>query len=75
MAAGDVIELRVYYIVLTGGTARELYNQRYDGVQTFDIKVSEPVTTELTDAQAIRFSLKQVAGTGRVYPWKVLGVG
>jgi hypothetical protein len=72
LVALDVVELRAYYIVLTAGTARELYFQRYDGVQTGDIKMSEPVSTELTDAQAIRFSIKQVAGTGRAFPWKVL---
>lgn len=72
LAAGDVVELRVYSMLLTGGTSRETYFQRFDGVQLFDIAVSEPVSTELTDANALRFSVKQVGGTGRAFPWKVL---
>jgi len=36
------------------------------------IKVSVPFSTELTDSNATRVSLKQTAGTGRNFPWKVL---
>jgi hypothetical protein len=74
MAAGDVLEIRVWQMVLTGGTQRVVYYQRYDGAQATDdlIKISIPVSNELTDANALRFSLKQTAGTGRAFPWKVL---
>lgn len=74
MAAGDVVELRIYQMVLTGGTTRVAYFQRYDGVQaTLDlIKISVPISNELTDTNALRFSLTQTAGTGRSFPWKVL---
>lgn len=76
MQAGDVLELRVYQMVLTGGTRRVAYYQRYDGAQPTDdkIKISVPISNELTDSGALRFSLKQTAptGGGRNYPWKVL---
>lgn len=74
MAAGDVIELRVYQMVLTSGTQRVAYVQRYEGVQSVDdkIKISVPISNELTDTNALRFSLKQTKGTARQFPWKVL---
>ena len=74
MAAGDVLELRVYQMVLTSGTQRVAYFTAYSGVQPTDdkIKVSVPISNELTDANSLRFSLKQTFGTGRDFPWKVL---
>lgn len=74
MTAGDVLELRVYQIVLTGGTRRVVYLGSYQGEQLTDdvIKVSIPIGNELTDAGSLRFTLKQTLGTGRSYPWKVL---
>jgi hypothetical protein len=74
MAALDVVELRVYQMVLTAGTRRVAYYQRYDGAQAADdlIKISVPISNELTDAGALRFTIRQLAGTARAYPWKVL---
>jgi len=74
MAAGDVLELRIYQMVLTGGTRRVAYFEDFSGVQPVDdvIKISVPISNELTDAGALRFTLKQTAGTGRAFPWKVL---
>lgn len=74
MAAGDILELRVYQMVLTGGTRRVAYYQIYLDAQPADdvIKISVPISNELTDAGALRFTLKQTAGTGRAFPWKVL---
>lgn len=74
MASGDTLELRVYQKVLTAGTSRVAYMQTYYGVQATDdlIKISVPIANELTDTNALRFSLKQTAGTGRNFPWKVL---
>jgi hypothetical protein len=74
MAAGDILELRIYQIVLTGGTRRVAYYQIYMDAQPADdlIKISVPISNELTDAGALRFTLKQTAGTGRAFPWKVL---
>lgn len=74
MVAGDVLELRVYQMVLTGGASRVIYQQPFYGAQPLDdlIKISIPVGNELTDATSLRFSLKQTFGTGRAFPWKVL---
>lgn len=74
MVAGDVLELRVYQMVLTGGTQRVAYFARYDDAQPTDdlIKISVPISNELTDTNALRFSLKQTKGTSRNFPWKVL---
>lgn len=77
MVAGDVLELRIYQIVLTGGTRRLAYLQPYSGAQDGStnelgpIKISVPISNELTDAGALRFTLKQTAGA-RSFPWKVL---
>lgn len=74
MVAGDVLELRIYQMVLTGGTPRVAYKKIYRGVQSADdlIKISVPISNELTDTNSLRFSLKQTKGTGRAFPWKVL---
>ncbi len=74
MAAGDIVEFRIYQNVLTGGTRRVAYFQSYFDAQPADdlIKISVPISNELTDAGALRFTLKQTAGTGRAFPWKVL---
>lgn len=74
MASGDVLELRVYQMVLTAGTRRVAYFASYVDAQNADdlIKISVPISNELTDAGALRFTLKQAAGTSRNFPWKVL---
>jgi hypothetical protein len=74
MVAGDVLELRCYQMVLTAGTQRVAYFVRYDGAQPTDdlIKISVPISNELTDTNALRFSLNQTKGTSRNFPWKVL---
>lgn len=74
MIAGDTLELRIYQMVLTGGAQRGAYFDTWTGAQSADdlIKISVPISNELTDTNALRFSLKQTAGTGRNFPWKVL---
>ena len=74
MVAGDSLELRIYQIVLTGGTRRVAYFQSYFGAQSADdlVKISVPISNELTDSGSLRFTLKQATGTSRNFPWKVL---
>ncbi len=74
MAAGDTLELRIYSIVLTAGTLRVAYFQSYSGAQSVEdmIAISVPISNELTDANSLRFTLKQTIGTSRNFPWKVL---
>ena len=76
MVNGDILEIRIYQMVLTAGASRVVYFQGYYGAQNADvdglIKVSVPISNELTDATSLRFSIKQTFGTGRAFPWKVL---
>lgn len=74
MVALDYTELRVYQMVLTGGTARVVYLETFSGVPPTDavIAISVPISNELTDAQSLRFSIKQTTGTARQYAWKVI---
>ena len=74
MVAGDVLEIRVYQMVLTAGTQRVAYLARYSGAQPTDdlIKNSVPISNELTDTNSLRFSINQTKGTQRAFPWKVL---
>lgn len=74
LASGDVLELRIYQIVLTGGTRRVAYFASYVNEQPTDdmIKVSVPIANELTDSGSLRFTLKQTSGSSRSLPWKVL---
>lgn len=74
MALGDIVILRAYIMNVTAGTARIAYEMRYYDAQPTDeqISVSPPVSNELTDATALRFSIQQTAGTGRAIPRKVL---
>lgn len=74
MTTTDSLEVRAYQKILTGGTARVAYYQRFDGEQpsTDKIKISVPLSNDLAEESALAFSIKQIAGTGREYPWKVL---
>jgi hypothetical protein len=74
LAAGDAIEQRIYQMVLTGGTRRVAYFDDAAGAQPADdaISISVPISNELTDAGSLRFTLKQIAGASRSFPWKVL---
>jgi hypothetical protein len=73
MAAGDSVTLRIYEMVLTSGTRRVVYCATFTGVQPTDdmIKISIPISTALTDSGAVRATLQQTAGTGRVFPWNL----
>lgn len=74
LAAGDILELTIYQMVLTGGTRRVVYYDTWYGVQPAKdlIKISVPVSNELTDSGALRFEINQKTGTARAIPWKVL---
>ncbi len=74
LAAGDSLELRIYQMVLTSGTRRVAYLFTCFDAQPADdlIKISVPISNELTDSGALRFTLKQTTGTTRNFPWKVL---
>lgn len=74
LAALDVLELRIYNRVLSAGTLRVFYYMNYQGAQPADDmgKVSVPVSNDLSESEALKFTLKQTAGSPREFPWKVL---
>ena len=73
LANGDVLEVRIYNMVLTAETSRVmLFYPFHDAQPEPKIAISEPISNDLTDTNALRFSIKQTAGTGRSIPWKVL---
>jgi hypothetical protein len=74
LAANDVLEVRAYKMVLTGGTQRVVWYTSYQGVQpaTEIIKISDEIWNDLVEANAVRFSILQSFGVGRNVPWKVL---
>jgi hypothetical protein len=73
MQAGDVTELRTYTKVLPSDTlsACSALYQQISGAPTGNgdqVWVSLPIVSD----QEIKFTLKQIAGTARSYPWKVV---
>lgn len=76
MAAGDVIEVRAYKMVLTGGTQRVVAFTAYYGAQEAHKLIVipfDPIFNSLTDSNAVRFSIKQTFGTAGIsLPWTVL---
>lgn len=66
----DILELRIYTIVLSAGTERLAYIAIYSHVQGEPQKYSVPVPADIS----FKATLKQTAGTGRSFPWKVLSV-
>jgi hypothetical protein len=73
MVAGTIMELRVYQMVLTGGTRRVGYVGRWAGAQPLDDleKTSKTVWNELTDAGSLRFEINQTKGAAVAFAWKV----
>jgi len=74
MAAGDTLEIRVYQMVVTAGTARLVDQFNFYGAQAVDdlIFISPEYWNDLTDAQSLRFSITQPLGAVQTFPWKVL---
>lgn len=71
MQGGDTLELRIYDTVLAGGASRVIYQYGpFSGVPSVDdmIAISVPIPIDV----GVSFTLKQTAGTGRAFPWKVL---
>lgn len=77
MQAGDTLELRVYQMILSGGTSRVAYYTSISNAPSPNnvIEISVPVSNDLVDTNALRFSLKQTVGVARGFPWKVLKYG
>lgn len=68
MALGDVIELRAYVEVLSGGTEHQAFMASYSNVQGDPIKISIPMVS----LYSCHFTINQVSGTARAFPWNVI---
>ena len=70
LAAGDIVELRIYGKARTGDTERLLHRASYGPL---------PLVSPLVESIPImsphhyKATLKQIAGTGRAFPWAVYG--
>lgn len=72
IASGDIATARVYKMGLTGGTSRVYIAQQinFDSVNSDNlIWQSIPVSTALTDTNALLFTFKQTAGSSRSVPY------
>lgn len=69
MVAGDVVELRLYTMTLTGGTLELTWKTTIGPSPPTNIVC--PFPAQPSDI-SIRATLKQTAGTGRVFDWKLL---
>ena len=72
MAAGDSLTMNVYNKVLSGGAVDLCYSWVISGAQSIPVWISVPVPNDLAEANGLRFSINQTAGTARSFPWKVL---
>jgi hypothetical protein len=70
LAAGEVVELRVKGTTLTGGTAGQMWKGTYTALLVNVREASPPVASDIS----INVTLKQISGTGRSFPWKLLRV-
>jgi hypothetical protein len=70
MVNGDVLELRIKTKPRTGGTSTLAYIATYANIQTAPVKYSVPIPANVE----IVCTLKQTAGTGRVFIWALLSI-
>jgi hypothetical protein len=67
MVNGDVLELRCKSKAVTAGSAVQYVMATYCNAQSDNLKQSIPVPS----VDGGTFTLKQTAGTGRVFPWNL----
>jgi hypothetical protein len=67
MALGDLTELRVYTQTLSGDSYLQLWKGSVAGAG-----IEKKAAPFVASDQAIQVTLKQLAGTGRAYKWKLL---
>lgn len=66
--ASEVVELRVYETVLNAGSERVVWKGTFNGASVAKIAQSPFLPSD----QSMHVTLKQVTGTGRAFPWKVM---
>lgn len=71
-ALGEVFEIRAYTIVLSGGSYVQCLKGTFQGGCIINNhKAAWPIMSD----RGIRYTIKQLNGTGRTIPWKVLRQG
>jgi hypothetical protein len=65
---GDLVEFGVYTITLSGGAQGRLWKCSAQHIQVNPHKQAPPVASD----QSIMFTVRQLAGTARAFPWKAL---
>lgn len=71
LQASDVVELRVYTKILTGGSlvlAWKATQGPASAAPIFQAMISPPVASDFS----IKCTIRQTAGTGRAFPWSLL---
>lgn len=71
MVNGDTLELRIYSKVRQATDSEQLaFTASYTHAQGDPIKISIPVPHD----GYFKVTLKQIAGTGRAFPWNILAL-
>ncbi len=71
LALGDIVELRLYTITLTGGTLEVCWKGVWGpALPASLVVISPPIASD----QSYRLTLRQTAGTGRAFDWAVLRI-
>lgn len=73
MVAGDIVELRMYGKVRSTDTERLMWGPAsYGPIVPGVLIVVAPADVA---AASVKWTLKQVAGTGRAFPWAIYSTG
>lgn len=70
MTSTDTTEIRVYVIAKTAGSYILYYMMSYTGAQSNPLVYIPPLPSDI----GWKLTLKQTAGTGRSYDWKIFEV-
>lgn len=66
--AGDVVKFRCWTTTLSGGVQSVAWTGAYTDVQSVNAKIAPPFASDIS----AMFTISQLGGTARAYPWKVL---
>lgn len=73
MAAGDVVELLIYYTVATSGGTERLQDEiTFANAQGKPVMPTAPVA--IATGQTVTFKMRQPTGTGRVVPFTIMTI-
>jgi hypothetical protein len=67
---GDLVEFSVYTVTLVSGIYGRMWKASAQHIQVNPHKQAPPVASD----QSIMFTVRQLAGTARAFPWKALRV-